>query len=99
MTLYLTRTDSVEILMWASLNATHLSRLAEDLIIYSTKEFAFISLSDAYRLLIKPFKFSRQFCKFQHRQQSDAPEEERGQPGADPGQIRTNLWQGKAPPF
>ncbi|ELT94555.1 hypothetical protein CAPTEDRAFT_159436 [Capitella teleta] len=38
----------VEILMWASLNATHLSRLAEDLIIYSTKEFAFISLSDAY---------------------------------------------------
>lgn len=35
--------------MWASLTSTHLSRLAEDLIIYSTKEFSFVSLSDAYR--------------------------------------------------
>jgi len=33
---------------WASLCAIHCSRIAEDLIIYSTKEFNFVSLSDAY---------------------------------------------------
>lgn len=37
-----------EFLFWASLNLTHLSKMAEDLIIYSTKEFSFITLSDAY---------------------------------------------------
>ncbi|MBN3277454.1 ARLY lyase, partial [Polyodon spathula] len=37
-----------EFLFWASLCATHLSKMAEDLIIYSTKEFAFVMLSDAY---------------------------------------------------
>ncbi|XP_069040337.1 argininosuccinate lyase isoform X1 [Lepisosteus oculatus] len=37
-----------EFLFWASLCATHLSKLAEDLIIYSTKEFSFVTLSDAY---------------------------------------------------
>lgn len=39
----------LEFLMWASLCMTHLSRMAEDLIIYSTAEFGFVSLSDAYR--------------------------------------------------
>lgn len=38
----------VEFLFWASLLSTHLSRWAEDMILYSTKEFGFISLSDAY---------------------------------------------------
>ncbi|KAJ7392597.1 hypothetical protein OS493_010248 [Desmophyllum pertusum] len=38
----------VEFLFWASLLSTHLSRWAEDMIIYCTKEFGFISLSDAY---------------------------------------------------
>jgi argininosuccinate lyase len=38
-----------EFLMWASLCMVHLSKLAEDLIIYSTSEFGFITLSDAYR--------------------------------------------------
>ncbi|XP_013376051.1 PREDICTED: argininosuccinate lyase [Chinchilla lanigera] len=38
----------VEFLFWASLCATHLSRMAEDLILYSTKEFSFVQLSDAY---------------------------------------------------
>jgi len=38
----------VEFLMWASLSMTHISRMAEDLIIYSTAEFGFITLSDAY---------------------------------------------------
>lgn len=39
----------VEFMMWASLTMTHLSRLSEDLIIYSTQEFGFVKLSDAYR--------------------------------------------------
>jgi argininosuccinate lyase len=39
----------VEFMMWASLAMVHLSRLAEDLIIYSTAEFGFVTLSDAYR--------------------------------------------------
>ncbi|PCH38128.1 argininosuccinate lyase [Wolfiporia cocos MD-104 SS10] len=38
----------VEFMMWASLAMTHLSRLSEDLIIYSSTEFNFIKLSDAY---------------------------------------------------
>ncbi|XP_056910942.1 argininosuccinate lyase isoform X2 [Takifugu flavidus] len=37
-----------EFLFWASLCSTHASKMAEDLILYSTKEFAFITLSDAY---------------------------------------------------
>jgi argininosuccinate lyase len=38
-----------EFMMWASLTSVHLSQMAEDLIIYSTAEFGFITLSDAYR--------------------------------------------------
>uniref|UniRef100_A0A3P8TDF5 Argininosuccinate lyase n=1 Tax=Amphiprion percula TaxID=161767 RepID=A0A3P8TDF5_AMPPE len=38
----------VEFLFWASLCLTHLSKMAEDLMLYSTKEFSFVALSDAY---------------------------------------------------
>ncbi|WFD31518.1 argininosuccinate lyase [Malassezia sp. CBS 17886] len=38
----------VEFLMWASLFSVHVSKLAEDLIIYSSAEFGFVQLSDAY---------------------------------------------------
>ncbi|KNZ74182.1 putative argininosuccinate lyase [Termitomyces sp. J132] len=38
----------VEFLMWSSLAMTHVSRMAEDLVIYSTAEFGFVTLSDAY---------------------------------------------------
>ncbi|KAF5365795.1 hypothetical protein D9758_003246 [Tetrapyrgos nigripes] len=38
----------VEFLMWSSLTMIHVSRMAEDLIVYSTAEFGFITLSDAY---------------------------------------------------
>ncbi|CCE61301.1 hypothetical protein TPHA_0A02190 [Tetrapisispora phaffii CBS 4417] len=38
----------VEILFWSTLFMNHISRFAEDLIIYSTAEFGFIKLSDAY---------------------------------------------------
>lgn len=37
-----------ETLMWASLTMVHVSKLAEDLIIYSSAEFGFVQLSDAY---------------------------------------------------
>jgi argininosuccinate lyase len=39
----------IEFMMWASLTTTHLSRISEDFIIYSSAEFGFITLSDAYR--------------------------------------------------
>ena len=35
-------------MFWASLVSSHLSRLAEDLILYSSREFGFVQLSDAY---------------------------------------------------
>jgi len=38
----------VEILFWAALLQVHLSRMAEDLIIWSTAEFGFVELDDAY---------------------------------------------------
>ena len=37
-----------ELLFWAALLQTHLSRLSEDLIIYATAEFGFVELDDAY---------------------------------------------------
>lgn len=38
----------VETLFWSSLIMTHISRFSEDLIIYSTAEFGFVQLADAY---------------------------------------------------
>lgn len=38
----------VEFLFWATLAMVHLSRFAEDLIIYSSREFGFVTLADAY---------------------------------------------------
>lgn len=38
----------VEIMFWGSLFMNHISRFAEDLIIYSTAEFGFVQLADAY---------------------------------------------------
>ncbi|MCB0063317.1 MAG: argininosuccinate lyase [Caldilineaceae bacterium] len=37
-----------EFLFWANLTMVHLSQLAEDLIIYSSREFSFVTLADAY---------------------------------------------------
>ena len=39
----------VVFMMWASLVMMHMSKMAEDLILYSTAEFGFVTLSDAYR--------------------------------------------------
>ncbi|CAO1622638.1 unnamed protein product [Jaminaea pallidilutea] len=38
----------IEFLFWASMTMIHISKLAEDLIIYSSSEFGFVQLSDAY---------------------------------------------------
>lgn len=38
----------IDTLSWASILSVHLSRWAEDLIIYSSAEFGFVRLSDAY---------------------------------------------------
>ncbi|QLG72105.1 hypothetical protein HG535_0C04590 [Zygotorulaspora mrakii] len=38
----------VELMSWSTLFMNHISRFAEDMIIYSTAEFGFIKLSDAY---------------------------------------------------
>lgn len=38
----------LEFLFWASVTSVHLSRFAEDLIIYSSNEFGYVKLSDAY---------------------------------------------------
>ncbi len=37
-----------ELLFWSTLTMLHLSRWAEDLIIYSSREFSFVALADAY---------------------------------------------------
>ena len=42
------RDFAVEFMSAASICATHLSRLAEEIVIWSTDRFAFVSLSDAY---------------------------------------------------
>lgn len=59
-----------EFLFWASLCLTHLSKMAEDLILYSTKEFSFIKLSDAYRS-VHAFilKFFSKICDVVHELQ------------------------------
>jgi argininosuccinate lyase len=38
----------LEFLSWAAITQTHLSTLAEDLIIYNSQEFGYITLADAY---------------------------------------------------
>ena len=48
----------VEWLQWASLTQIHMSRFAEDMIIYSTAEFGFVTLSDAYRCVFLAFPIS-----------------------------------------
>lgn len=47
----------IEFMMWASLTMTHMSRISEDLIVYSTAEFGFVTLSDAYRY-VSPLDWS-----------------------------------------
>lgn len=50
----------VEFLMWSSLAMTHISRMAEDLVVYSTAEFGFVTLSDAYRYVCRRKRMTNQ---------------------------------------
>lgn len=36
-------------LFWAALTGVHFSKLAEDLVIYSSKEFSFVTIADQFR--------------------------------------------------
>ena len=60
-----------EFLFWAALTGVHLSRLAEDLVFWSSREFGFVMMADAY----------------QHRVEPDAAEEEPGRAGAAARQV------------
>lgn len=42
------RDFATETMQWAAMLMGHISRISEDLIIYSTAEFGFLKLSDAY---------------------------------------------------
>lgn len=42
------RDHLAEFLSWAAITQMHLSRLAEDLIIYSSREFGYVEIADAY---------------------------------------------------
>ena len=66
---------------WASLSGVHLSRWAEDLIIYSSREFGFVQCSDAYVMFHflfpqNPHTLRKKKLQVRHRKQSHATEKE-----------------------
>jgi argininosuccinate lyase len=69
----------VEILQWASLLMAHLSRLAEDLILFSTAEFGFVQVADAY---------STGSSLMPQKKNPDSLELIRGKAGRVMGQVR-----------
>lgn len=52
----------LDTLYFASVHMTHLSRWAEDLIIYSSGQFKFVQCSDAYATGYSFFQDSEQIC-------------------------------------
>jgi argininosuccinate lyase len=83
-----------EFLMWASLASVHLSQMAEDMIIYSSAEFGFITLSDAYRCVLEPSIWSlspRSLERRQHGLEHYAPKEEPRLTGASSRQVWKDL--------
>jgi argininosuccinate lyase len=68
-----------EILQWSSLLMVHLSRLSEDLIIYSTAEFDFVRVADAY---------STGSSLMPQKKNPDSVELIRGKAGRVMGQVR-----------
>src|SRR5690606_36366769 len=67
-----------EFLFWAALTMIHLSRLAEDLIVYSSHEFGFVTLADAY---------STGSSLMPQKKKPDALELLRGKSGRSMGQL------------
>lgn len=70
----------VEILQWASLLMAHLSRLSEDLILFSTAEFGFVQVADAY---------STGSSLMPQKKNPDSLELIRGKAGRVMGQVRS----------
>lgn len=68
-----------EILQWSSLLMVHLSRLSEDLIIYSTAEFGFVRVADEY---------STGSSLMPQKKNPDSLEAIRGKAGRVMGQVR-----------
>lgn len=73
-----------EFLFWASLTMTHISRIAEDLIIYSSGEFSFVKLADAY---------STGSSLMPQKKNPDSLELLRGKCGRVFGSVSTNKWR------
>ncbi|KAK7739576.1 hypothetical protein SLS63_001922 [Diaporthe eres] len=78
----------MEFLVWNSIFTNHVSRWAEDLIIYSTSEFSFVRLSDAYSTgsSLMPNKFN-----------GDSLELLRGKSGRAFGQMAGLMMEGWEP--
>ena len=72
----------VETLQWASLVMVHLSRLSEDIIVYSTAEFGFMQVADAY---------STGSSLMPQKRNPDSLELVRGKAGRVIGQVRLFL--------
>ncbi|XP_058794145.1 argininosuccinate lyase [Phymastichus coffea] len=78
-----------DFLYWATLLSMHLSRLAEDVIIYSSQEFAFVKLSDG---------FSTGSSLMPHKRNPDSMELVRGKSGTLLGKCVGFLTTLKATP-
>ncbi|KAH9904669.1 L-Aspartase-like protein [Xylariomycetidae sp. FL2044] len=80
----------VEFLVWNSIFTNHVSRWAEDLIIYSTSEFSFVRLADAYSTgsSLMPNKFN-----------GDSLELLRGKSGRAFGQMAGLMMTVKSLPY
>ncbi|RVD88576.1 uncharacterized protein DFL_002756 [Arthrobotrys flagrans] len=79
----------VETLQWATLMMNHVSRWSEDLIIYSTAEFGFVTLADAY---------STGSSLMPQKKNSDSLELLRGKSGRVFGQMAGFLYTVKGLP-
>ncbi|XP_033121585.1 argininosuccinate lyase-like [Anneissia japonica] len=75
-----------EFLFWASQTMLHLSKLSEDLILYSSKEFSFVTLSDAY---------STGSSLMPQKKNADSLELIRGKCGRVFGRVRINRINSK----
>lgn len=79
----------VETMFWGSLVLNHLAKLSEDLIIYSTAEFGFVKLSDAY---------STGSSLMPQKKNPDSLELLRGKSGRTFGQLAGFMMSMKATP-
>ena len=100
------RDFSTETMQWASMLMGHISRISEDLIIYSTAEFGFLKLSDAYSTgsSLMPQKvdltpLSSQTNAKVTQKNSDSLELLRGKSGRVMGQMMGLMVTTKVRPF